>query len=382
MEQRTKFIIIGLAGLALAFVVLYMGAINSKQLLARERDDLKNENAGLSGQLSKFQDDIRGYENKMASLNKELEDISRDRDDLQRKYELANKAKEELIKKLQSWEERPAQAPVSVQQELLAGTDAYWAGILKQKTDLEIQLGNMRSGLKSTQINNEQLQRDKVALELDINNLRHETEDLKRQLDYNKKLMDSLAQELVRDRNNNMQIQGSFKEIKLENTVLMRQLKSLNNRKVNLERKLQDFSEERLALQRRINELETMFKEKATQANELNKQLDAIRSGAKPETPLKESVVLPPIVIKPSGDASGQDSSSGLKGKIMALNRENNFVIIDLGESHDVKAGDSFQVFRGDRRVANITVIQTRQDISACEIKKETEPIEVGDTVR
>ncbi|MEK6728026.1 MAG: hypothetical protein AABY28_05090 [Candidatus Omnitrophota bacterium] len=380
MEQRTKFIIIGLAGLALAFVVLYMGAVNSKQSLARERDDLKKENAGLSGQLSKFQDNIRGYENKIASLDKQLEDISRDRDDLQRKYELANKVKEELIKKLQSQEEKPA--PASVSQELPAGTDAYWAGILKQKTDLEIQLGNMRSELKSTQINNEQLQRDKGALELDINNLRHETEDLKRQLEYNKKLMDSLAQELVRDRNDKMQIQESFKEIRGENTTLMRQLKSLNNRKVNLDRKLQDFSEERLALQRRINELETMFKEKLIQANNLNNQLDAIRSGVKPEMPPKESVVLPPIVIKPSSDASGQDFSAGLEGKIMALNRENNFVIIDLGENQEVKVGDSFQVFHGENRVANITVIQTRQGISACDIKKETEPIEVGDTVR
>lgn len=380
MEQRTKFIIIGLAGLALAFVILYMGAVNSKQSLARERDDLKKENAGLSGQLNKFQDNIRGYENKIVSLDKQLEDISRDRDDLQRKYELANKAKEELIKKLQSWEEKPA--PVSVQQELPTGTDAYWAGILKQKTDLEIQLGNMRSELKSTQINNEQLLRDKGAIELDINNLKHETEDLKRQLEYNKKLMDSLAQELVRDKNDKMQIQDSFKEMKGDNTTLTRQLKSLNNRKVNLERKLQDFSEERLALQRRINELETMFKEKAIQANDLNEQLDAIRSGVKPEIQPKESVVLPSIVIKPSSDASGQDFSAGLKGKIMALNRENNFVIIDLGENQEVKEGDSFQVFHGDKKVANITVIQTRQGISACDIKKETEPIEIGDTVR
>jgi len=380
MEQRSKFIIIGLAGLALALAFFYMGAVNSKQSLARERDDLKKENAGLSGQLSKFQDNIRGYENTIASLDKQLKDISRDRDDLQRKYQLANEAKEELIKKLQSQKEKPATASVS--QELPAGTDAYWAGILKQKTDLEIQLGNMRSELKSTQINNEQLQRDKAELELDINNLKHETEDLKRQLDYNTKLMDSLAQELVRDRNDKMQIQESFKGIRGENTTLTRQLKSLNNRKVNLDRKLQDFSEEKSALQRRINELETMFKEKATQANDLNKQLDAIRSGVKPEIRPKESVVLPSIVIKPSSDVSGQDFSVGLEGKIVALNRENNFVIIDLGENQEVKVGDSFQVFRGEKGVANITVIQTRQGISACDIKKETEPIEIGDTVR
>lgn len=383
MEQKTKFIIIALAGLALAFLVLYMGALGSKQSIERERDDLKKENTALSGQVAKFQDSIRGYERDIESKNRQLADISREAGELQRKYDLANKAKEELIEKLKSRQERPSPA-TSVSQELPPGTDAYWAGILKQKTDLEMQLDSMRSELKSTIISNEQLQRDKTGLDLDIKNLKHETEDLKRQLDYNKKLMDSLAQELVREKNDKMLIQDSFKSIKNENELLTRQLKSLNNRKVNLERKLQDFNEEKSTLQRRIDELETMFKEKLTQASNLSDQLDAVRSGAvKAESVKKESVVLPAIVVKPSS-AALEDAvdSMGLEGKVLAINRENNFVIIDLGENHDIKIGDSFRIYRGENAVADITVIQSRSGISACDIKKEIEPIKIGDPVR
>lgn len=383
MEQKTKFIIIALAGLALAFLVLYMGALGSKQSIERERDDLKKENTALSGQVAKFQDSIRGYERDIESKNRQLADISREAGELQRKYDLANKAKEELIEKLKSRQERPSPA-TSVSQELPLGTDAYWAGILKQKTDLEMQLDSMRSELKSTIISNEQLQRDKTGLDLDIKNLKHETEDLKRQLDYNKKLMDSLAQELVREKNDKMLIQDSFKSIKNENELLTRQLKSLNNRKVNLERKLQDFNEEKSTLQRRIDELETMFKEKLTQASNLSDQLDAVRSGAvKAESAKRESVVLPAIVVKPSSAAS-EDAvdSMGLEGKVLAINRENNFVIIDLGESHDIKIGDTLRIYHGEDAVADITVIQSRSGISACDIKKEIEPIKIGDPVR
>lgn len=383
MEQKTKFIIIALAGLALAFLVLYMGALGSKQSIERERDDLKKENAALSGQVAKFQDSIRGYERDIESKNRQLADISREAGELQRKYDLANKAKEELIEKLKSRQERPSPA-TSVSQELPTGTDAYWAGILKQKTDLEMQLDSMRSELKSTIISNEQLQRDKTGLDLDIKNLKHETEDLKRQLDYNKKLMDSLAQELVREKNDKMLIQDSFKSIKNENELLTRQLKSLNNRKVNLERKLQDFNEEKSTLQRRIDELETMFKEKLTQASNLSDQLDAVHSGAvKAESVKKESVVLPAIVVKPSSAAS-EDAvdSMGLEGKVLAINRENNFVIIDLGENHDIKIGDTLRIYHGENAVADITVIQSRSGISACDIKKEIEPIKIGDPVR
>lgn len=383
MEQRTKFIIIALVGLALVFLVLYMGALGSKQSIERERDDLKKENTALSGQVAKFQDSIRGYERDIESKNRQLADISREAGELQRKYDLANKAKEELIEKLKSHQERPSPA-TSVSQELPTGTDAYWAGILKQKTDLEMQLDSMRSELKSTIINNEQLQRDKTGLDLDIKNLKHETEDLKRQIDYNKKLMDSLAQELVREKNDKMLIQDSFKSIKNENELLTRQLKSLNNRKVNLERKLQDFNEEKSALQRRIDELETMFKEKLTQAGNLSDQLDAVHSGAvKAESVKKESVVLPAIVVKPSSAAS-EDAvdSMGLEGKVLAINRENNFVIIDLGENHDIKIGDTLRIYHGENAVADITVIQPRSGISACDIKKEIEPINIGDPVR
>lgn len=383
MEQKTKFIIIALAGLALAFLVLYMGALGSKQSIERERDDLKKENTALSGQVAKFQDSIRGYERDIESKNRQLADISREAGELQRKYDLANKAKEELIEKLKSRQERPSPA-TSASQELPPGTDAYWAGILKQKTDLEMQLDSMRSELKSTIISNEQLQRDKTGLDLDIKNLKHETEDLKRQLDYNKKLMDSLAQELVREKNDKMLIQDSFKSIKNENELLTRQLKSLNNRKVNLERKLQDFNEEKSTLQRRIDELETMFKEKLTQASNLSDQLDAVRSGAvKAESAKRESVVLPAIVVKPSSAAS-EDAvdSMGLEGKVLAINRENNFVIIDLGESHDIKIGDTLRIYHGEDAVADITVIQSRSGISACDIKKEIEPIKIGDPVR
>ena len=55
--------------------------------------------------------------------------------------------------------------------------------------------------LRSLQIANESLQREKSVLEMDVNSLRNEKKDLLRQLDYNQKLLDSMAQEVVREKN-------------------------------------------------------------------------------------------------------------------------------------------------------------------------------------
>jgi hypothetical protein len=73
---------------------------------------------------------------------------------------------------------------------------------------------------------------------------------------------------------------------------------------------------------------------------------------------------------------------SALVGKILAINRDNNFVVIDLGTSVGIKPGDKFQVYRDDSVIANLEVIQTREKISACDIKRETSPIKVGDGIK
>ena len=56
-------------------------------------------------------------------------------------------------------------------------------------------------------------------------------------------------------------------------------------------------------------------------------------------------------------------------------------MVIDLGQDSGIKLGDTFKVYREDKTVATLEVIQARQSISACDIKEEIRPIEVGDIV-
>lgn len=268
MGGKTKFIVIGLIGVSVIFIFLYIQTLNSKQIVIRERDDLKKENISLSSKIDKLENSLRDYVNK-----------------------------------------------------------------------------------------NEQLQKEKSAFELDIDNLRRENEDLRHQVEYNKKLMDGIAQELTKEKNEKVQSQESLNSIINKNRILVQQLKSLSNRKINLERKLRELQEEKAAIE---------------------------RSAASTEMPSeqKESVELPPIVVRPQTESAQRETSSTLEGKILAVNKESNFVIIDLGEDGGVKVGDIFQVYREDKSIATIEVIQARKSIAACDIKKETSPIKIGDIVR
>ncbi|MCX5706980.1 MAG: hypothetical protein NTW13_04930, partial [Candidatus Omnitrophica bacterium] len=331
--------------------------------------------------LDKISVSLRDYENKISSLNRDLERASGENAELKQKYELLNKAKEELVEKLKS---RQAQVMASPQEEVPQTNDAYWASILKAKTDLELQLSSIGNELKSIQINNEQLQREKGVIELDLNSLKRENGDLKRQLDYNKKLMDSIAQELVREKNDKTQIQDSYRMIKNENAVLNRQLKSLNSRKTTLERKLQDIQEDRASLERRVSEMETILTDKISQIGDIKDKIGSAKTDSGFKEEKKDAVELPAIVVKPQVNKSADMDETGasLKGRVLAVNRDNNFVIIDLGEDSGVKIGDSFKIYRSDKPIASVEAIQVRRDISACDIKKEGTPVKIGDIVR
>lgn len=385
MEQKTKFIIIGLAGLAVIFLMLFMQTLNSKQQVLQERDGLRQENASLANNIGKLEDGLRDYAAKISVLNKELDTISRIKQETQNKYEIANKEKAELaalVEKLKAQKAKAAEDAPVAEEFVPESIDAYWAGILKAKKDLEFQLTSIRSELKSVQINDEELQRQKSALELDINALTRDKDDLKRQLEYNKKVLESISQELVREKNDKIKIEESFKVLRSENDALSRQLKSLGSRKIELERKLLSLQEDKADAQRKIGEIEGMLKDKTAQIDAVKEQVQ----GASADTTGKnEAVELPPIVVRPQSSGGTVKEGVSLKprdGKIMAVNRENNFVIIDLGQESGIQAGDTFQVQRGDKVIAQIRAIQVRKDISACDIDKEDTSVGIGDIVR
>jgi len=389
MEQKIKFIIIGLVGFCILCLFLFFQATNQQQVLLRESNDLKTENTALISRASKFEEDLKETQSKLSSLKAERDRGIEELNELQKKFELASSARDELIEKLKKSSQAQAAAstaqPVQQQIAVPENTDAYWGMVLKAKTDLEMQLSSIRSELRNLQISNESLQREKGSLEIDISSLRNDKKDLLRQLDYNQKLLDSMSQEVVRERNDKVAIQDNFKTIRAQNGMLSRQLKSLVMRKEALDKKVASLQEGKATVEKRLNEMETMFTEKASKVGSLEDELDAAKNSKVEGTnkTVKDSVELPAIVVR-SAQATGREASEKLTfpGKILAVNLESNFVVIDLGSSTGVEIGNSFNVYRGNKIIGSISVIQTRVNISACDIKRISIPFKVGDNIK
>lgn len=167
-------------------------------------------------------------------------------------------------------------------------------------------------------------------------------------------------------------IQESLSSIKVKNTQLKLQLKNLTERKALLEKRLASQDKENIG----------SIPVPASLPPQPKKQLVSPQG----------IVELPPIVVysqpqtyrrQPQEETSQTATAKiALEGKILGVNKENNFVVIDLGLDSGVKIGDTLRVYRKDNAVATIEVIQARNRVSACDIKKEIKPIEAGDIVR
>jgi len=241
---------------------------------------------------------------------------------------------------------------------------------------------------------------DRYQHRKELEAITQEKEDLGQQLSYNQKTFDNVSSQLVLEKGAKFRFQDELKPIKNENAILRRQLKSLSTSKIKLENQLRQLKEEKSELERRLNEIELFLQDRFSRKKDIESigQPDTGRNTSEIQItsrPAKESIELPPIVVRPQTalttavpskkeEPAVEENSEQVfvGGSVLGVNKEGNFVIIDLGKNAGVKSGDTLKVYREGKAVASIEIIEVRESISACDIREEIKPIEVGDTVR
>lgn len=391
MEDKSKFIIMALIGILVISLLFNLQIYTSKQAIMLEKEALQKDKLSLAKRIEDVLKDSKSLEDRVNSLNADLNKISKEKGEVQSKLQLAVKEKQDLENKLRLQPKQitaaPAETTPAKQPLPSTSTEAYWAGVLKEKITLEAQLEGLRGQLKALQINNEQLLRDKNSLDMNAKNLAREKQDLERQYDYNQKrsqeIVDKLARELVIEKNDKFQIEETLKSVKSENEILKRQFKTQGVRKGNLEVQLVELQKEKTEFENKLGVMDTVLKDNITQLDNFKRQLQATQQSKIEAEAKKESVELAPIIVRPKSETQSPSASAlAPKGKILKVNAEDNFVIIDLGEDSGLRLGDALQVYRQDKTIATIEIIQLQSDIAACDIKKQTSSIMTGDSIR
>jgi predicted RNase H-like nuclease (RuvC/YqgF family) len=209
-------------------------------------------------------------------------------------------------------------------------------------------------------------------------------------------MVDNLTQELAREKTDKLEIAKRLKALKADNRQLRQQIQSLGERKLSLEKKLSDMQSKNAALESSLASMELYVKQQMFQMDDIKTQMEDARgsvkaSGARTTQPdkrtdatgRKEAIQLPPIVVRPSQQpATSSKANFGDQARIISIDQDNNFVVVNVGQESNIKIGDTLQVLRDGQAIGTVQVIQTRERIAACDIKDEKTPLRVGDLIR
>ncbi|MDD5006317.1 MAG: hypothetical protein PHS93_07490 [Candidatus Omnitrophica bacterium] len=411
MDNKIKLLVVGLGVLsAISLLIAFQLNITSRKIqlrkeaveqelaqVSKENDKLTAElanvlakNKSLTSNLSEIEAKGKGLQDEIARVKERLDLTSKERDSLitkvqslieeksklQQDIDKVKSAKEKEAKKEQ---ETPANAPSTYSP--ANPQEAFWAEVLRQKAAAELELENAKTQLKEITFKADELLKERNSFEMELKNVIQQKDDLDRRAAYNEKLANSLSEDLVREKSDKEALLEQLDKIRTDNTQMRARIKDLENTKSTLYRKLDNLEQERGALVKKLGQTENIVSERVDEIVKIKKDLGDFQNKEMPAVvPGSRTVELSPIVVR----GKQESDKPTLTGRVLSLNKQNDFVIVDLGENAGVKVGDKFSVSRDNKYIASLEVILMRKDISAADIKESAvnEEVKVGDVVK
>ena len=151
--------------------------------------------------------------------------------------------------------------------------------------------------------------------------------------------------------------------------------------------KLNDLESKKAELETKVKDLEEQAKQALTRDVELGKIVVSPDNATSTEVPLNPESDLNSQLSSTSSSASAkeekQESSSGLTGKVLVLNREYNFAVINLGSADGVNIGDLFSVYHNSNYIGDVKIEKVHDSMSAAGFESQDikDKISEGDKV-
>jgi hypothetical protein len=230
-----------------------------------------------------------------------------------------------------------------------------------------------------------ELKQKNEGLQMELDNLKHKSEGLDQEIKYKSDLVNNLSLELARTKNDKKFLTDRLTVINDENSQLRQELKGLVQTKGSLQKSIVKLTQDKNKIEKELGSTETIVQNKIDEIWQIKEGLDDTFKKAAEKSTSKDGIELPPIHVNSNvskGEFDQGMSDPGFSGKVVSLNEENNFIIVDIGESQGIQLGDNLSVYRDSKYIARLEVIQVRQDISAADIKDQWSKIQVGDIVR
>jgi len=342
-----------------------MDKLNTEIVLAtKEKTELKSK-------LQTIEERFNALEASHRSLSSECETAVSERDDLKRELSSVKKGKVFLEKRLKEME-----------------SDMFVANLLKQKVGLEVEIERLKNEMDPKTQEISMLKAESMDKDLKLAQLQEEKDSVEQKLKNSEQVAQILSSDFLKEKNLNGNSNAMYEKLAMEN-------KTLNSKISEFEEIAKEYNSllaEKENMETKLAKLESYVEDKD---QEINKYKVALQESAvKSQEARAEAyhapseVELPPIraqkiarLTTPSFERIGENAE--LKGRVVTINMEHNFVVIDLGKQDGIDIGNKFNVYRGETLLGSVEIIQARDRIAAADIKdlKEGMSIEINDTV-
>ena len=347
----------------------------SMEKLNRELASSQEKNKDMELKLAAAEKELRVLESSNEDLMSKYETLLEDRDDLNKELARVKKGKFFLEKKIREVE-----------------SDNFTAGLLKDKTFLEVALGRLKDSLVPKDSEIEDLKVKNRDLSAELARIAEEKDMLEEKVRDSEVVAGILSRDLLKEKAKLVKGKADFEKAKMDNHFLKNRIAGLEKNAVNFDKLLAEKDDLKLKIASLEKDLEYKNQEISGMETALDSRKRRTEEYRAEAYHSPQEVDLPPIVLERSGYGAEEVSTasfdwmnkdSSLKGRIVTVNREHSFVVIDLGEQRGIEIGTTFDVYRDSILIGRLETIQCRQRISACDIIdiEEGYYVEIDDVV-
>ncbi len=354
---------------------LYNDYVNLENLFKTNMEKLNRE-------LASSQEKSKDLELKLVFAEKELSALESSNEDLTSKYETLLEDRNNLNKEIARVKKGKFFLEKKIRE---VESDKFTAGLLKDKTFLEVELGRLKDSLVPKDLKIEDLNARLAELLEEKDVLDQKARD-------SVAVADILSKDLLREKAKAENDRTDFEKARIDNRFLKTRITELEKNAVGFNMLLAEKDDLKLKIASLEKDLEYKNQEISGMETALNSRERRAEEYRAEAYHSPQEVDLPPIVLErtrygaekvstSSFDWMNKDSS--LKGRIVTVNREHSFVVIDLGKQRGVEIGTMFNVYKGSTLIGKLETIQCRQRISACDIidMKKGYYVEIDDVV-
>ncbi len=168
-------------------------------------------------------------------------------------------------------------------------------------------------------------------------------------------------------------ISENYEREKSQNDAIRAELKEKTEKYGGIESRLEAVASEKDMLQELLDAEKVKYSKLKESVDRLIEVKDVLEDKVR-DIINKQGIELERIVVKAEGE---------LEGKVLVVNREYNFIVVDMGVKDDVGLGDFLTVFRSGKYLGEAQIEKIYDTMSAATIVKENKPkaIMVDDNV-